>query len=111
MRGLLSGSWATRLAGRPDLKTLSVRVRGKALARPRRGRDRACLAFSVKSTAFEAPRGTLRLLGGTGRYARLRVSAGFAVTFKAGKAKLSGIAAVRRGPARALPRGCRGLRR
>jgi hypothetical protein len=114
LRRLLDGIWQTRLTASFDRSRLLGRMPGIALVRPaRRGRRRelGCLSFSVQVAAFRRPRGTIRLLGGSGRYARLRVRGAFTPAIGGSAVKLSGTVRVRRATARVLPRGCRALRR
>jgi hypothetical protein len=117
LRGLLGGTWRVHLRTVFDERTLLGRMDGIALARPAKGRKRAgrrqqgCLAFSVKIPVFAAPRGTMRLLGGTGRYSRLRVKASFTPTLSGAAMKLNGTVKAQRARARGLPRKCRSLTR
>jgi hypothetical protein len=113
LRDLLGGRWRTRLTTRFDRATLLGRLDGIALTRPAkraRRRERGCVAFSFSVPAFAPPTGTIRLLGGTRRYARLRASADFTPT-PAGDAafKLAGTISVRRARAHGLPKRCQKL--
>jgi hypothetical protein len=112
---LLGGRWRTRLRTRFNRDTLLARLDGIALTRPARKarrRERGCVVFSLSVPAFAPPTGTIRLLGGTRRYARLRASGAFTPTVGSGSAlDLAGTINVRRASARGLPKRCRKLER
>ena len=115
LRNLLGGRWRTRLTARFDRQTLVGRLDGIALTRPvrqaRRG-ERGCVRFALRVPAFGTPTGVIRLLGGTRRYKRLRVRAGFTPTVASGAAlKLAGTVAVRRASRRGPPKRCLKLER
>jgi hypothetical protein len=103
------------MSARFDKRTLLGRLEGIALTRPlRHGRrgERGCVAFTVLVPAFAPPTGTIRLLGGTRRYARLRAKGSFTPTpARAGAVRLAGMIRVSRGSPRGLPARCRTLRR
>jgi hypothetical protein len=115
LRGLLRARWRTRVNLSFDSSTLLARIRGVALTRSagkgrKRKRQRGCVAFSVNLPAFGAPTGTLRLLGGRARLARLRVSGTYTAAVVGDGIELTGTAQSSRGKRRGLPRRCRTLR-
>jgi hypothetical protein len=113
LRGLLDSRWLTRVKISFNRRTLVGRLDGIALARPARharGKERACLIFSVKVPAFGAPRGSIRQVGGTGRFARLRAKAGFTTSVSGTAFRLSGTTTIRHRPRRGLSK-CRSLSR
>jgi hypothetical protein len=109
---LLRGSWLTRVDATTDLRTLTTRFDALAAVRPAHGRDRGCARFGLTLPAFGKPSGSMRLLGGTGRYSRIRASANFRAVIAGGhNVRLAGTVKARNGAGRRLPRGCRGLLR
>jgi hypothetical protein len=112
LRGLLTARWRTRITLTFDTRTLVGRMSGLAVARPRRHPRRGewgCLSISGTAPAFGQPRGTIRLLGGGGRYSKLRMRANFTPVASGGVIRLKGTTKVRRGAKRDLPRRCRSL--
>ena len=113
LRGLLDSRWLTRVDISFNRRTLVGRLDGIALARPAlraRRKERACLTFSVRVPAFGAPRGAIRQVGGTGRYARLRASASFTPIVTGTAFRLRGTSAIGHGRPHGLSR-CRSLTR
>jgi hypothetical protein len=95
-----------------DSRTLIGRMSGIALTRPRkhaRKGEWGCLRFSLRVPAFRAPRGTLQLLGGSGRYSRMRVRASFTPAVGSKRVRMKGTVRAVRGAGRGLPTRCRAL--
>jgi PKD domain len=93
-----------RAAGAP------VTIRGTALATSRRRGGRACLRIAMRQRETGPPRGTFRVLGGSGSAARLRARGRFTYRVSSGVARLSGRVRERAAAPRGLPRACRSLR-
>ena len=106
LRRFRRARWHARVDLSANLAKRTVRVRGHALVRFRKGRGRACVRITASSRPKGAPAGRLKLLGGRGDAARLRGGGRFRFRFEGATPSPEGRLRARLGRPRALPRAC-----
>ena len=106
LRRFRRARWLARVDLSANLAKRTVRVRGHALVRFRKGRGRACVRITASSRPKGAPAGRLKLLGGRGDAAHLRGGGRFRFRFEGATPSPEGRLRARLGRSRPLPRAC-----
>lgn len=106
LRGFRRARWLARVDLSADVAKRTVRVRGHALVRFRKGRGRACVRITASSRPNGAPAGRLKLLGGTRDAANLRGGGRFRFRLRGTTPTPAGRLKARLGRPRPLPPAC-----
>ena len=102
-------SWVARLRLVARQQQRAVRLKGVALARFARAAGKTCLRIRMDGRAGRVGAARVKVIGGTGKAAKLAGGGRFRLRFGGRTPRLDGRLSLRRGAARQLPRACAGL--
>ena len=106
LRRFRHARWIARLNLSANLRTLSVTMRGLALATLTRGRGQGCLRIAITARAGRRPTGVLKILGGNGAASRLAGRAKFRYRLGDDAVRLRGRIRIRTRVPSPLPAAC-----